>query len=388
MDFLSPSKLKRFRACPFQYKHEPFKKTPAMDFGTAIHAAIAAWARGGDPFLNYRTEAAKLGVDPAKEPHAKALILSVIESDRLQLDRDNIVTVESEDGDITLYDKPYFQTEIVPGSWGIRGSMDYVDVRPSHGEIRILDWKTGMTEEEDDLQLACYALAAFKKYPGWGRIETAFYYLERKSYQSSFWTQEDLAGALDYVDRLVKEFQKAEREDKFPQTPHKYCKYCSLRDGCDAFQHLLEKEPTPVELEERLDLLPAILHDLEHAETILKAAESIVEVLKAKRNNILLTHGSQTVDGRVYTAKAYTSSYNYDIPALFDFLTQKTGHAPFGILKLNSSGLDEFKKTLPKQDRKDLEEGIKALRSPATQAIKVTKAIAKDATEEPAEEAA
>lgn len=384
MEYLSASKLKRFRSCPFQFKNEPFKKTPAMDFGTAIHAAIAEWAIGNNPIDGYKQIAKKLNIDPGKENHAIELINKVIDSERLQLNRDYIVTVESGDGEIVLYDKPYFQIDVIPQLWGLRGSMDYVDIRET-GELRIIDWKTGMSEEEDDLQLACYALAAYKKYPGFNRIETGFFYLERGVYQSSIWTPEDLTGALEYVDKLARQFLS---ETIFPQKPHKWCRYCTLKDTCKAFQALIEKEPTPVELEERLDLLPSIISDLEKAENIVKAAEAIVEDLKQKRNNLLMTHGPQILDGRQFKANVYTSTYDYNIPEIFSVLSEKLGRPPFEILKLNSSGLDELKKTLDKQDKKDLETSIKLLRSVKTQAVRVIKSISKDSSETDSEEAA
>jgi len=208
--FLSPSKLKSFRLCPHRHKNEKYVESPATAFGTAVHAGIAEYIKGGEFLAGYTAEALRKNVPSDQQARAIECFNRVIESPRVALNRENVLTVESADGDVTFDfkgegKKTFFQVEVIQGVWGLRGAMDLVDILDD-GTLRILDWKSGQSEEIDDLQLACYALAALKKYPGFPRIETAFFYVERGVYVPSFWNHDTLVGALEAVDRLAIEY--------------------------------------------------------------------------------------------------------------------------------------------------------------------------------------
>ena len=189
MEFLSASKLKGFKACPYQVRHQKFVENEAVHFGRAVHAGLAEWLKGGDYWETYNKEARRYDLQERMLDAKAAMDFAKT----IEVEREGIITVESEDGDVELYGNKYFQVPITQ-NWGLRGAMDLVFV-DSQGRLVILDWKTGMTKEEDDFQLSLYALAAWKKYGGFETIKTVFAYTQQGFTQTSYWDEETLIGA-------------------------------------------------------------------------------------------------------------------------------------------------------------------------------------------------
>lgn len=379
MEYLSPSKLKRFRTCPHQCKHEPFKRNPAVDFGNAVHKGLAAILAGKDFWAAYRGEAGKLAIPKEKEEDAKAC-LEFAES--LNLDASCIITIESADGEVEFYGNKYFQVDLGK-EWGIRGAMDAVFV-DNNGGLVILDWKTGQTKEEDDLQLAMYALAAWKKYGQFPYIVTKFAYVQQGFTQTTSWDAETLVGALEYLKPLAEDYLKAQKENRWPQTPHKWCKYCDLKESCEAYNKQLEAKPdrASYDIEPTLENFPAILEYHDKVKAIADAAYSIQQMMKEKYEAVLGEHGKVTIGGRTFDLKEKVSRYNYDLPVIFGATQEIIGRPPLELCEYSSNGAKLIEKQLDKENKKLFKHIIESNREVKSKSITMAISIAKEAPQE------
>ncbi len=379
MEYLSPSKLKRFRTCPYQCKHEAFKRNPAVDFGNAVHKGLAAVLNWKDFWSAYRGEAGKLGIPTDKEEDAKACLEF---AETINIDRDAIITIESADGEVEFYGNKYFQIPLSK-EWGLRGAMDAVFV-DNNGGLVILDWKTGQTKEEDDLQLAMYALAAWKKYGQFPYIVTKFAYVQQGFTQTTSWDSETLVGALEYLKPLAEDYLKAQKENKWPQTPHKWCKYCDLKESCEAYNKQLEAKPDrpSYDIEPTLENLPLILEYHDKVKAIADAAYSIQAMMKEKYEKVLTENGKITLDGRTFELKEKVSRYNYDLPVIFGATQEIIGRPPLELCEYSSSGAKEIEKLLDKENKKLFKHIIESNREVKSKSITMAISIAKEAPQE------
>lgn len=379
MEFLSASKLKRFRQCPYQCKYEPFKRNPATDFGTAVHAGLASLFKTGNASGAYEEVAKKLEVPEAKVSEA---IKCFEFAAGLQIPKDGILSIESEDGEVMLYDKPYFQVGMTP-DWGFRGAMDLVYVDNDNG-LNIVDWKTGQTREEDDLQLAVYALAAWRKYGQFPYINTAFAYVQQGFIQKSKWDSESLVAALEYIKPWVVAYLEALEKDKWLKTPHKYCKFCALKDECEAFQNLLANKPyrPSYDIEATLENLPSLVNYREKIQAVAAAAYSIEELLKDKIQKVLEEAGGKVeMQGRVYTLKEKICRYKYDLVKIFEAAQTLSRRIPLELCEFSPSGCKEFEKTLLKDDKKTFKKIIESNREVKSKTKNITITLSKEQRE-------
>jgi hypothetical protein len=382
MEFVSASKLKTFRTCPYSLK-DKFKSSPATLFGDAVHTGLAAHLTGKEFLPAYRAKASILGVSMEKEPDA---IKSFDFAQSLEIPVDNIITVESADGDKTYFDKKFFEIPF-SDSWGVRGAMDLVFVADDGGLV-ILDWKTGQTKEEDDLQLAVYALAAWKKYGSFPYIKTIFAYVQQGFTQSTFWNAETLVGALEYVRPLAEEYLSAIKSGNLPQKPHKWCKFCGLTETCEAYKRQLEAKPdrASYDIEPTIKNLPAILEYHDKVKAIADTAYSIQQMMKEKYEAVLMGAGKVNIGGRTVELKEKVSRYNYNLSAIFPAVQSIINRPPLEICEYSSSGMKEIEKELNKDQKKYLKEIIEGNREVKSKAKTLSISIAKEAMAENAEE--
>ncbi len=334
---------------------------------------------GKDFWAAYRGEAGKLGVPIDKEEDAKSC-LEFAES--VRIDGAAIITIESADGEVELYGNRYFQVNIGK-EWGIRGAMDVVFV-DNNGGLVILDWKTGQTKEEDDLQLAMYALAAWKKYGQFPYIVTKFAYVQQGFTQSTSWDAETLVGALEYLKPLAEDYLKAQKENKWPQTPHKWCKYCDLKESCEAYNKQLAAKPdrASYDIEPTLENLPAILEYHDKVKAIADTAYSIQQMMKEKYEQILSEHGTVTIGGRTFALKEKVSRYNYNLPNIFGATQEMIGRPPLELCEYSSGGAKEIEKLLDKENKKLFKTIIESNREVKSVARIMAISIAKEAPQE------
>lgn len=375
-EYLSPSKLKRFRTCPHQCQFEEFKRSAAVDFGNCVHKGLAAYYSGKDFLTAYRGEAGKLGVPQGKEAEA---VECFEYSKSLNINPEAIVTVESADGEVEFYGNKYTQVDICD-EFGFRGAMDLVYVE-NDGGLVIRDHKTGRTKEEDDLQLAMYALMAWKKYRGFPYIKTVFDYVQQGFSQVQSWDAESLVSAFDYVVPLAKDYLQALREKKWPQTPHKWCSYCDLKSNCDAFQKQLAAKPDrpSYDIDATVENLPAIIEYHDKVKSIADAAYSIQAMMKEKYEKVLLETGPVNLGGRTYEIREKTSRYNHNLSEIFLATGKLIGRPPVEICEFSSGGAKEFRKSLDKDQKKAFDAIVEGNREVKSRSKTLSITIAKGA---------
>ncbi len=349
MEYISASKLKKFRKCPFSLQ-EPFTANPAVNFGEAVHAAIAEAYKGNPQYFQaYIDKARHYELPKEKDAEAKQAIDFALS---LEIPRDSILTIESEDGEAKFYDKKYFQTRFSE-KWGIRGAMDLVFV-DDNANLNIIDWKTGQTKEDDDLQLAIYALCAWKKYGQFPSIKTTFAYVQQGFTQSFNWDSENLVSALNYLMSLVDEYlaETSKPKDQWKQTPHSYCKYCSFCKECKAFNSQLQEPVKDIDIETKLENLPFIFETYEKAKAIISAAENLKAEMQSKYEKLLAENGKVTIEGRTFEVKEKVSRYNYDLPKIFLATQELIGRPPIEMCEYSATGAKTIEKALDKDNKK------------------------------------
>lgn len=377
MEYISASKLKKFRKCPFSLQ-EPFVANPAVHFGEAVHKGIAEAYKGNPEYmLEYSKMARKYEIPSEKDAEAKNAIDFAL---GLGIDRDSVLTIESEDGDVEFYGKKFFQ---VPFSdkWGIRGAMDLVFV-DENGNLDIVDWKTGQTKEDDDLQLAIYALCAWKKYGSFPGIKTTFAYVQQGFTQSFNWDSENLVSALNYLNPLVEEYLKetSKPKNQWKQTPHSWCKYCSFCKDCKAYNSQLAEKPvvSDYEIEATLENLPKIFEYFEKAKAISEAADSLMNSMKYKYEKVLSESGKVNIGGRTFELKEKVSRYNYDLPKIFIATQELIGKPPIEMCEYSSSGAKVIEKTLDKETKKTFKQIIESNREVKSKSKTLSVTICKE----------
>lgn len=395
--FLSPSKLKSFRACPRRCFDEPYTPSEAAHFGTALHASAASLARGDAKNVE---DAAKVFAETFERLGESALftpenarrggdaIYNIMNHRKVALNPENVLEVESADAAKVFNDgsgKRYHEVEIVEGKWGLRVMIDLVDVIPTN-VLRILDWKSGRTVEEDDIQTAAYALAAHRLYPGFGQIETAYFYAEQGRdgwYDPTTWDAESLRAAKETIGALVKEYLEAKREGRRDERLNKNCGYCALKGDCSTYQERTKVIPTGSawNAPATVKSFPTILAYLEQIAAIHKAAEDIESELTKRRNAVLAEHGVIQIDGYTYTRTEKVSRYEYNAPAIFNEIGAAIGRPPLEIIETSATRIDEcLKAAFPARGdatRKALDEFVKANRTVKTKSVGVKVTLAK-----------
>lgn len=377
MEYISASKLKSFRSCPYQCKNEKFIANEAVDFGKAVHAGLAAFLTGKDFWTAYCAEATKLALPERREDAQKALEFA----ESMEIPQEQLITVESEDGEVEFYGNKYFQVPITK-EWGIRGAMDAVWV-DEQGRLVILDWKTGLTKEEDDVQLALYALAAWKKYGNFAAIKCVYAYTQQGYSQVTYWDAESLVASLDYLKPLIVSYLTALKNNQWERTPHKYCKWCTLKDDCEPFLKQLEakQDRASYDIEPTLGNLPAILEYHDKVKAIADAAYSIQQMMKGKYEAVFAAHGKQNIGGRIFEITQKTSRYNYNLEAIFNSAAELVGRAPLELCEYSSTGAKELEKSLDKERKKVFKAIIEANREVKSVAKTLKISLAKETEE-------
>jgi len=371
MEFLSATKLIQDSLCPHRRKFETFEDSDHLKFGKAVDAGITALIRGGDCDETFAAEAGKLGLPLSAEYLERAdkcfkTLLSA-DADWLKLNRENIVCIQSDDGEAEYYGNKFFEVP-VGKDWGLRGAMDYCDrfCLNENGDrvedlydfanikkhiIRIIDWKTGWSDA-DDLQTAIYALTAWMKYEYLRQIyeeqgieteiQTRFFYLDQGGKSPKrHWNKHNLTSAFYYIKARVDEFRK--RKD-FPKKLNKLCYCCTLAAKCEVYQKALTEAPTVIGIEKKPENLPAIIEHLEKISAIRKIAEKAEKELKEAQAELLLPLGKDgfACGDRVYVATESTSSYDYDLPSIFEGVQNLIERPPFELMKFDSSAFDSL----------------------------------------------
>jgi hypothetical protein len=208
----SYSKLHDFEICPRRYdlkKNYPEARNENLSWGDAVHAAMADALRTGKPlalaYAQYQHWIDKVVRTPGE--------LLVETECKWAVTRDLKATV-----------------------WGsktawLRSVADAVKVDLSYPEAAyVVDWKTGKSQNADELQLILIALVCFIQFPQLLRVRADFIWLTEDSKTSKVIDKHEVkdywAEIIPRVDRLV----KAIETDNFPPLPNNFCaRYCPVR---------------------------------------------------------------------------------------------------------------------------------------------------------------
>ncbi len=405
MEFLSATKLIQDALCPFRRKHEKFEDGDHLKFGKSVDSGVSLWVRGADFMEEFSKKAAELNLPLSEDYLARAekcfLTLADADKEWLKLNRENIITVQSDDGEAEYYGNKFFEVPIGK-DWGLRGAIDYADHfcisdqgdriddlydfnRIKKHIIRIIDWKTGFSDA-DDLQTAIYALASWMKYEYLRTIyeeqgietviQTRFFYLDQGGKSPKrYWNKNTLTAAFYYIKQRVEEFRK--RKD-FPRKLNKLCYCCNLAADCPVYQKALKETPVVQGIEKTQENLPVIIERLEEISAIKKIVEKAERELKTAQTELLLPAGKQgvVVGDRVYTATEYTTKYDYDLAGIFEQASELLDRPPFEIMKFDSGAFDNLVKL---QDDKVIKKALQQLKkdraTPAGTAVRVTSKI-------------
>lgn len=405
IEFISATKLIQDGLCPYKRKHDKYEETDILRFGKAVDAGISKWLRGENFAEVFAKTAAESGLPLSDEYLNRANkcfeTLKSADEDWLKLNHENIICIQSDDGEAEYYGNKYFELKIGK-TWGLRGALDYADQYGlnEQGEmiqdlfdfdnikkhvIRIIDWKTGFTEA-DDLQTAIYALVTWMKYEYLRDIyteqgietviETRFFYLDQGGKSPKrIWNKDNLVSAYRYIETRVKEFLARKQ---FPKTLNKYCGYCGLNAGCEVYQKSLATPPVITGIEINHANFAAIIEQLEKMKAIEKIAKAAKEQLEEARNGLLLPLGKEgfVCGDKHYVATEKTTGYDYDLPSIFDAVAQLIERPPFEIMKFNSGAYDELMKDQKNAViKKALTQLKKDHSTPTGSAIKVTSKI-------------
>jgi putative RecB family exonuclease len=132
-------------------------------------------------------------------------------------------------------------------SWHVR--MDKLGCR---GETYyVCDYKTNssMKTQEDadsDRQLAMYSIWVKDKFKDAKKVVLKWHMLAFDKEVTSERSPEQLKKLQEEIMNLIKQIQKAEKEDNFPRKQSALCDYCLYKEMCPSFKHAIQlEEKTP-----------------------------------------------------------------------------------------------------------------------------------------------
>lgn len=203
----SYSKIKNFETCPKRYWHYDVSKDvkepegEALQYGNAVHAALAAALLGGELPAHFKN---------------------------LQPWIDRILTRE---GKILTEQKLAITNEFEPCDWfaktaWYRGIADVIKIT---GRVALaIDWKTGKIVD-DGSQLALMAQCIFSHHPDVQRIRTEFVWLKEDATTRADFARDDMADVWKGILPRVTLLQNAHETMTFPPKPGGLCrKWCAV----------------------------------------------------------------------------------------------------------------------------------------------------------------
>jgi hypothetical protein len=203
--------LKKFSTCPYQYyrvkviqncQDVPNEKTL---YGTAVHAALEAYARHGTPLpKNY---------SPFK-PYVDALL--EIEGDRY---------IEHE----MALDTDLNPCEFNNPDRFVRGIVDYMCI--TRHTCYMIDYKTGSSRYADSDQLALMALLTFAHFPQVNQVRGGLLFLAENRFIDVMYKRRYSAELWDRFRPQLVALEYSKASNHWPQKPSGLCVgYCPVKD--------------------------------------------------------------------------------------------------------------------------------------------------------------
>jgi putative RecB family exonuclease len=268
---LSPSRAADFMTCPLLYRFRvvdrlPEPPSPAAARGTLVHAVLERLF--DEPAAGRTPVAARTLLGPqwdrlvAEEPALESLF-GAEDEHRAWLDEaermlDRYFTLE----DPTRIEPTYREMSVqalLESGLTLRGYIDRLDIAPT-GEIRIVDYKTGMAPREEYearalFQMKFYALVLWRAQGQVPRLLQLMYLGngEIVRYEPD---EADLRATERKVEALWQAIERARQSRDWRPRPGRLCDWCAHKALCPAFGG------TPPELPAEVDLPSAASGEL------------------------------------------------------------------------------------------------------------------------------
>lgn len=201
------SRLKSFSDCGKKYYHMnvvkdvKMKKSKAMDDGEKDHKSIADNLTYGSPLPEHLL--------------AHADILNVLAS----MPGEKLIERQ------IAFTEDWHEVDWFDETVASRFIYDFAVRQDS--TISIWDWKTG-ARYPDSLQLVCFAIAAFYKWPEVNTVMAQFYWTKSGEIDPMTFTREQLPRLLALIHPKLKELATAYAENKWTMKKH-YCSKCEVK---------------------------------------------------------------------------------------------------------------------------------------------------------------
>jgi len=209
----SYSRLKAFEDCPRRY-HEtqvkkgawPEEKSAILEFGDAVHKAMAVALRTGEPL-------------PTKFKQYRQWVDKVIRTD----------------GELLVEDECQWAVtrEMQPCAWfskdvWLRTVADAVKL---DGDVAlVVDWKTGKSLNADPVQLLLTSLMAFLHFPKLQCVRSDFIWLQEDSQTTQVVYRNECATHWSNLMPRVMRLEQAHAKENFPPIPNRFCRnWCPVK---------------------------------------------------------------------------------------------------------------------------------------------------------------
>lgn len=339
---ISYSSLASYKACPCRFKNElKGGGCEASEMGGIFHEAMQKVLTGTSIDETRQWAAKELATSGMSTENIAEILRQydrTVSSKYLMPEKDKIVAVESDDGEIMLHGSPGFEVPLPIVVEGkricLRGRFDVV-LNEEEG-IEIIDWKTGFLDA-NDFQAECYALAAYLKYWKVSPIKIRFVYTRRKfSPKPLVFTSADMPAILEHIAILATSMV---RDTEFKERLNPQCKNCSLRTGCSTYLEAISKVPAAPQIDPENWI--AIQKWLSHLKNIEKAAKGFISDLTKLQNDYLKRHGQAVQeDGEIIEMGQQVQSYNYPVKKIEQLLSER-GLDWHRAIKITTKGLTE-----------------------------------------------
>ena len=308
---LSYSRLSLYKECAFRCKNSLRPDSPeatAADLGGVAHDSLAIYCRKGEPEAkaNAIKQAPASGLNTSQTNDLVTMLEKVMMNPRYQFKQENIICVESDDGDHFEHGRQMFLVELPVRVNGrrvfIRGAFDLV-LKVEDG-IEVIDWKSGFAKA-NKFQQEIYALIAYLLYWKIAPIRVRFVYIRSGFSEYEDFESTDMLGILQYVAILVNAY--GNEKDWLPRF-NKNCGNCEFRTGCKEYLDAMSKLPdTPKIDPENWD---AIQKWSAHIAAIKSVATKFADELDELEVTYLKNHGeTKALDGRMAYIGERTNRY-------------------------------------------------------------------------------
>ena len=259
----SHSKVSTFENCPFQYKLHYIDKietevptTIEAFMGDLVHQTLEKLYK--DKKFKKRVEKKiliKFYKDLWEKEYSKDILVVKEELTAENYRKMGIKFIEDyynshKKDDMTIIGLETQDRLTLPdgNSWHVR--MDKLGCR---GDIYfVCDYKTNsrmkdQEEADSDRQLAMYSIWVKDKFKDAKKVVLKWHMLAFDKEVTSERSPEQLKKLQEEIMNIIKQIQKAEKEDNFPRKQSPLCDYCLYKEHCPSFKHAIQLEKKTIE---------------------------------------------------------------------------------------------------------------------------------------------